>query len=101
MEQQAEFEQDLLSYADMCYSVAFALTRNPRQAQDLARYALTSVWRMHRNVESRPAMKQELLKALRNRFLVRYWQPPSSRRKECACGQDTAGTVKDVVVQSP
>ena len=89
--QRAELEQVLLSYVDMCYSVAFALTRNPHRAQDLARYALTWVGRMRDNVDSSPTIKQELLKALRERFLLHYRQSPCSLSNAPTSGQDTVG----------
>jgi len=92
VKQPEEFDQVLLSYAEMCYSVAFALTRNPRRAQDLARYALTRVWRMRDNVDSRPTIKQELLKALRERFLLRYRQSPCSLKKAATSREDAVAT---------
>jgi len=76
-----EFEDLLLSYADMCYSVALALTRNPRQAQKLARQALTWVWRMRDSADGRPTIKQDLLRALREKFLLHYRQSPGPPRK--------------------
>ena len=90
--QRAELEQVLLSYVDMCYSVAFALTRNPHRAQDLARYALTWVWRMRDNVDSRPTIKQKLLKALRERFLLHYRQSPCSLKKAATSRKDAVAT---------
>ena len=90
--QRAELEQVLLSYVDMCYSVAFALTRNPHRAQDLARYALTWVGRMRDNVDSRPPIKQELLKELRERFLLHYRQSPCSLEEAATSGEDAVAT---------
>ena len=93
--QRAELEQVLLSHVEMCYSVAFALTRNPHRAQDLARYALTWVGRMRDNVVSRPTINQELLKALRERFLLYYRQSPRSLGKAATSRDDAVGTAQD------
>ncbi len=82
------FEQVLLSYAEMCYSVAFALTRNPRRAQDLARYALTRAWLLRATAAGRKDIKHTLLKTLRERFLEYYCQSPGVIRNAATPGQD-------------
>lgn len=73
MTKQAEpaevFEQVLLSHAEMCYSVALALTRNPERAQELARQVLTGAWHLRDSAQSRDNIKKKLLTALRQRFL--------------------------------
>jgi DNA-directed RNA polymerase specialized sigma24 family protein len=94
VKQPEEFEQVLLSYAEMCYSVAFALTRNPRRAQDLARYALTWAWHQGDNVDGRTSIKQKLLKALRERFLDHYCQPSCGLRTTETSGEDTVGVAQ-------
>ena len=80
--QYVELEKVLLSYAEMCYSVAFALTHNPRHAHDLARYALTWVWRTRNTIDGGPTIKQDLLKVLRERFLLHYRHSPCNPRMQ-------------------
>lgn len=63
-----EFEKDLLSYTEMCYSVALALTRDRFDAEDLARDVLTRAWLTRRPGERR-VTKEELLTGLRKRYL--------------------------------
>ena len=89
--QRAEFEKVLLSYVEMCYSVAFALTRNPRRAQELAKYALTRAWHMRDNADGKVNTKRELLQALRERFLQHYCQSPCSLMNAAVSGEDAAG----------
>lgn len=85
------FEQILLSYAEMCYSVAFALTRHPERAQELARHTLTWAWHRRNGVDAGKDIKRNLLKVLRERFLVHYCQTPCSglneptRREDIPC----------------
>ena len=62
------FEQVLLSHADMCFSVALALTRDPEQAQELARQVLTGAWRLRNSARGREDVKKKLLTALRRRY---------------------------------
>jgi len=81
--QQAEaFEQTLLSYAEMCYSVAFALTSDPTQAQDLARDVLTRAWRLCDRMDGKKDIKKKLLRELRKRFLQDYAEVPCPRRSK-------------------
>ncbi len=82
------FESVLLSYAEMCYSVAFALTRNPQRAEDLAKHALTQVWHLRNGVGGRNAVKKALLSALRERFLQYYCHVPRAFRNEARIGKD-------------
>jgi DNA-directed RNA polymerase specialized sigma24 family protein len=63
------FEQVLLSHAEMCYSVALALTRNPEHAQELARRILTGAWQLRDSAAGRKDIKMKLLAALRKRYL--------------------------------
>lgn len=71
-EHQQDFEEVLVSYAEMCYAVAFALTRNPERAEELARYTLTWAWRLRDSTEMQKNTKRKLLKVLRERFLEYY-----------------------------
>jgi len=78
------FEQVLLSHAEMCYSVALALTRNPHRAQDLARHVLTWAWHLRDSADGEKDIKKKLLEVLRERFLQYYCQVPCSLRNEAA-----------------
>jgi DNA-directed RNA polymerase specialized sigma24 family protein len=81
------FEQVLISYAEMCYSVAFALTRNPHQAQDLARHVLTWAWHLGDSADVEKGIKKRLLNVLRERFLQDYYQVPCSFTNEAALAE--------------
>ncbi len=83
-EQAETFEQVLRSHAQMCYSVAFALTRNPHRAQDLARHALTWAWHLRDSPDSKKDIKKKLLEVLRERFLQDNGQVPKSPKSEYA-----------------
>ena len=72
------FEGVLLSYAEMCYSVAFALTRNPERAHDLARHVLTGAWGLRDSADGQKDIKRKLLEVLRERFLQDYCRIPCS-----------------------
>jgi len=63
------FEQVLLSHAEMCFSVALALTHDPERAQDLARHVLTGAWQQRDSENGRDDIKKKLLTALRKRYL--------------------------------
>lgn len=66
------FEQVLLSYVDMCYVAARALTRNPDEARNLTREVLVSTWYRQDNRTAGADIKGELLSTLRNKFLQNY-----------------------------
>ena len=68
-EQADIFEQALLSHAEMCYSVALALTHDPKRAQELARRVLTGAWQLRNSANGREDIKRKLLTALRRRHL--------------------------------
>lgn len=78
------FEQILLSYAEMCYSVAFALTGDPDQAQDLARDVLTRAWRLCDHMDDKKDIKKKLLRELRKQFLQDYSEVPCPRKSKVA-----------------
>ena len=78
------FEEVLISHAEMCYSVAFALTRNPHRAQDLARHVLTWAWHLRDSADGDKDIRKKLLKVLRERFLQYYCQVPCSLRNHAA-----------------
>jgi len=79
------FERILLSYAEMCYSVALTLTNDSEQAQDLARGVLTQAWQVCDHGESRKNIKKKLLKELRKQFLQDYGPVLCSRKNEVSC----------------
>jgi DNA-directed RNA polymerase specialized sigma24 family protein len=68
-EQPDLLEQVLLSHAEMCYSVALSLTRDPERAQDLARQLLTGAWRLRDRAHGRKELKRNLLSAFREKIL--------------------------------
>lgn len=82
---QAEvFEQVLLSYAEMCYAVALALTHDRDDARDLALEVLTETWNLRQKANVKKHIKCTLLVALRKKFLEEYWQNTGSNRNEPA-----------------
>jgi len=89
------FEEVLISHAEMCYSVAFALTRNPHRAQDLARHVLTWAWHLRDSARAEKDIKKKLLKVLRERFMHYYRQVPCSLRNEAMIGEDTTCIAQD------
>lgn len=68
-EQTETSEQVLLSYVEMCYSVALALTRDPNRAEGLARSVLAEAWHLRDTVLDKKDIKRNLLTALRKNFL--------------------------------
>lgn len=64
-----ELEKDLLSYTEMCYSVALALTHDRFEAEDLARHVLMRAWLTHNRPGSHRVTKEYLLTGLRKRYL--------------------------------
>ena len=72
------FELVLLSYVDLCYAVALALTRNQDDACNLTRDVMTWAWNLRDSSDSKTGMKMRLLTALRERFLQHYRRPELS-----------------------
>lgn len=83
-EQAHAFERILLSYAEMCYSVALALTGDPKQAQELARDVLTRAWKVCARAEDKKDIKKKLLKELRKQFLKNGGRAPAPKRNEAS-----------------
>lgn len=75
------FEQTLLSYVEMCYGVALALTRNPEDARNLTRETLVCVWHLRDRADAQSRIKETLLKVLRERFLQFYRHTPTLRNQ--------------------
>jgi DNA-directed RNA polymerase specialized sigma24 family protein len=74
-EQAESFEQVLLSYVDLCYSVALTMTRDPNNAQDLTRDVVSWAWHLRDKEDAHAEIKMKLLSALRARYIQRYRNP--------------------------
>ena len=62
---QAEiFEQILVSYVEMCYSMSLVLTQNHEEARNLERHTLTWMCNLLDSEDGRTEIKRKLLKAL-------------------------------------
>jgi DNA-directed RNA polymerase specialized sigma24 family protein len=70
-----EFEQTLLSYAEMCFSVALTLTRNPVDAHYLTRDVLIAIWHRNDHTYDKKNIKKSLLTMLRAKFKEDYCTP--------------------------
>ena len=64
-----DFEQVLLSHVELCYSVGFALTRDPNRAAALAKEVLLWAWRNEGGAWDAASIKRVLLSELRDRHL--------------------------------
>jgi len=67
-----EFEQIALPHLDVMYGVAYRLTRNSGDAEDLVQDALLRAYRFWHTFERNSNCKAWLLKILTNTFLNRY-----------------------------
>lgn len=83
------FDHVLLSYVEMCYAVALALTRDRNDARDLARKVLIGEWLLRERTEAAKDMKSHLLIALRKNFLEDYRQNTDSCRNDRAFAERT------------
>lgn len=70
------FERFLLSQVEVCYSAALALTRDPYDARDLTRAAVTNVWYLHDSSRGDSSIVMELLAVLRRRFIAAHCGTP-------------------------
>ena len=80
-------DQVLLSYVEMCYSVALTLTRNPDRAQELAGSVLTAAWHSRDTVLDKRDIKWNLLTALREEFLNDRWDALAKSSESVFAGQ--------------
>ena len=64
-----EFERELLSHVDLCYSVALALTHNPNRAVALVKETLQWACQRQKGAWDEDTMKMTLLRDLRARYL--------------------------------
>ena len=63
-----DFEQTLLFHVELCYSVAFALTRDPDRALVLAKETLQWAWQRGERMADTGSLKMSLLSELRGRY---------------------------------
>ena len=68
----AEFEREVMHYLSDLYAVAFRLTRNRLDAQDLVQDTIVRALRFHQRFEEGTYMKAWLLTILRNTFINAY-----------------------------
>ncbi len=94
------YEEDLLSYAEMCYSVAFALTHNTEDARALAQEVLIWAWHLRGSMNSRKDIKKNLLIKLRKKFLKSHCQIPWDQQQSQACKDQLQGALP-VYVMTP
>lgn len=73
-EQVEVFDHVLLSYVEMCYAVALALTHDRNDAHDLAKEVLTEAWNLREKANAVKHIKYTLLVALRKKFMEEYRQ---------------------------
>lgn len=73
--QRAFFERELINHTDMCYSVAFALTKNIQEARRLTEEVVLSAWQLGSSGTGASSTKMNLLSALRTRFIESRIQP--------------------------
>ncbi len=67
-----EFEQEVVKYIDLVFGVAFRLTRNREDAEDLTQSTMLKAFRFHEQFEKGTNMKAWLLTILRNTFINEY-----------------------------
>ena len=85
----AAFGQRLLNQVELCYSVALALVRNPKEAETLARETLEWGWNLPRGVRDDRALKMVLLTELRRRFNEANVPTSQSRNLKRPTGSET------------
>ncbi len=76
------FDHVLLSYAEMCYAVALALTHDRDDAYDLAKEVLIETWNLREKANAVKRIKYTLLVALRKKFMEEYRKDTCSFRNE-------------------
>jgi DNA-directed RNA polymerase specialized sigma24 family protein len=81
------FEQVLLSYVEMCYAVALALTHDRDDAHDLTREVLIRAWHQRGRVDVLTNIKSKLLITLRKRFTEEYCRNMRSSRNHLALAE--------------
>ena len=71
-EQRDAYERELIGHTDMCYSAAFALTKNVQEARQLTEDVVLSAWHLGSNGSG---VKMNLLSTLRERFIETRAEP--------------------------
>jgi len=85
-----EFEQEVVKYIDLVFSVAFRLTRNREDAQDLTQSTMVKAFRFHEQFEKGTNMKAWLLTILRNTFINEYRKKSKEPNKVELLGNEPA-----------
>jgi len=85
-----EFEQEVLKYIDLIFGVAFQLTRNREDAEDLTQNTLVKVFRFYKQFEKGTNLKAWLLTILRNTFINDYRKKSKEPTKVELIGNEPA-----------
>lgn len=85
-----EFEQEVVKYIDLLFSVAFRLTRNREDAEDLTQSTMVKAFRFHEQFEKGTNMKAWLLTILRNTFINDYRKKSKEPTKVELLGNEPA-----------
>lgn len=85
-----EFEQEVVKYIDLVFSVAFRLTRNREDAQDLTQSTMVKAFRFHEQFEKGTNLKAWLLTILRNTFINEYRKKSKEPNKVELLGNEPA-----------
>lgn len=67
-----EFEKEVVQYIDLIFSVAYRLTHNREDAEDLTQSTMVKAFRFHEQFQKGTNMKAWLLTILRNTFINEY-----------------------------
>ena len=81
------FETLLLSYVDMCYAVALALTHNHADAKDLTLEVLEWAWQIRNREDAAKSIKKTLLAAMRQQFIENYRKPLWTQKQHAAIAE--------------
>lgn len=85
-----EFEQEVIKYIDLVFSVAFRLTHNREDAEDLTQSTMVKAFRFHEQFEKGTNMKAWLLTILRNTFINEYRKKAKEPTKVELLGNEPA-----------
>ncbi|MGC8738108.1 MAG: sigma-70 family RNA polymerase sigma factor [Candidatus Hydrogenedens sp.] len=85
-----EFEQEVVKYIDLVFSVAFRLTRNREDAEDLTQSTMVKAFRFHEQFEKGTNLKAWLLTILRNTFINEFRKKSKEPTKVELLGNEPA-----------
>ncbi len=85
--QEETFETRLLSYVEVCYAVALALTHNPDDARNLTREVLEWAWNLPDHEDAGRNIKTKLLMMTRKKFIEDYRRPRKSYVKNATMAE--------------